>query len=63
MADLRTCRVEIGYVRTLVVTGDFKSAPGAGRSLLKDQAYFFASEVLLLCPGVLCAFKITSKIE
>ena len=53
VAELRSGRVEVGDVSTLVERGHLERRPGARRRLLEDQRDLLAVEPLDLAPGVL----------
>ena len=63
MTDLRRSRVNVSYLRTLVVSGYFKRATGTGRSFFKNQGNVFAFQGLLFCASVFSAFQIARQIQ
>ena len=63
MTDLRRSRVDVSYLRALVVSGHFKRATSAGRSFFKNQGNVFAFQGLLFCASVFSAFQIARQIQ
>ena len=63
VADLRSRRVQIGDVGSLVVGRHLEGAAGARRGLLEDQADVLAGQPLTLRPDGLLALQVAGEVE